>query len=104
MGFTFFFHLQKQLVLNDTRTKVLTVVRRELGWAPSSWDPEVIPCQNLPKEASLLTGGGWLPVGPSGLAFITSSAVGAGGAFPKDWWGLPANQHYADSEFLCTRK
>ena len=55
-----------------------------------------MPCQNLPKEASLLTGGGWLPVGPSGLAFITSSAVGGGGAVPKDWWGLPASQHDAE--------
>lgn len=72
--------------------RALTIEGRGLGFAEegsSGW-LEVMPCQNLPKEASLLTGAGCAAA--VGLALRTSSAVGGGGAVPKDEWGLPAGQ------------
>ena len=73
--------------------EVLTVEGRGLGFAvaggSSCW-LDVMPCQNLPKEASRLTGA-VCDAAVLGFAFMTSSAVGGGGAAPKEEWGLPAS-------------
>ena len=37
----------------------------------------------------------------SGFAFMTSSAVGGGGADPKDEWGLPAAWQWSTHD-ICT--
>ena len=62
-----------------------------------------MPCQNLPKEASRLTGAGCVAA-VLGFAFMTSSAVGGGGTAPKAEWGLPASMavvYLLDGVFAC---
>ena len=58
-----------------------------------------MPCQNLPKEASRLTGADCVAV-VLGFAFMTSSAEGGGGTAPKEEWGLPAGTETASTQHL----